>query len=120
MEYVYSFENASLTLKVFEYLYSKSELPIAFVTVIHQIDGWLVRVKMKSPLNSQQSGNLQAFLQELGTTEETSRRLKMVFLCLEAGYSALDIMRRYQIVVVSHGSPQHQEIKAFQQLFTSG
>ena len=94
-------------------------MPVAFVTVIHQIDGWLVRVKVKSPLNSQQDGDLQAFLSELGSPEEPSRRLKMVFLCLEAGYSPMDIMRRYQMVIVSHGSPQPEGIKALQQIFTS-
>jgi hypothetical protein len=117
MEYLYYFDNASLTLKIFEYLYSFHQMPRAIVTVIHQNDGWLVRVKMYSLLDSQQDRDFKAYLNEFGIPEEPSRRLKMVFLSLEAGYSPLDIMRRYQVVVVSHGSPQRQEIEAFRKLF---
>jgi len=42
----------------------------------------------------------------------------MVFLSLEAGHSPIDIMRRYQVVVVVHSSPVRQE-EAFRQLFCS-
>lgn len=119
MEYLYYFENASLTLRLFDYLYGKHQMPIAFITVIHQIDGWLVRVKM-NPLSSQQDGDFRAYLNELGSPEEPSRRLDMVFLSLEAGHSPIDIMRRYQMTVVCHGRPDQQEIKAFRQLFASG
>lgn len=120
MEYLYYFENASLTLRVFEYLYGKHQVPVAFITVIHQTDGWLVRVKMYSPLNFQQDADFRALLNELGIPEKPSRRLNMVFLSLEAGHSPIDIMRRYQVVVVSHSSPKRQEIEAFRQLFISG
>ena len=54
MEYLYYLGNASLTLRIVEYLHSRPQLPVSFVTVIHQIDGWVVKVKMKSPLNTQQ------------------------------------------------------------------
>ncbi len=117
MEYLYYFDNASLTLKIFEYLYSLPQMPKAIITVINQNDGWLVRVKMYSTLDAHQDGDFRAYLNEFGIPEEPSRRLKMVFLSLEAGQSPLDIMRRYQVVVVSHGSPQPQEIEAFRKLF---
>jgi len=108
MEYLYYFENASLTLRIFEYLYSKHQMP-AKVTVIHQIDGWLVRVKIYSTLNSQQDEDLQAFLNG-GIPEKTIKAPKY-FLSLEAGHSPIDIMRRYQVVVVVHSSPVRQELK---------
>lgn len=88
-------------------------MPQAIVTVIQLTDGWLVRVKMYYPLNSQQDGDFRAYLNEFGIPEEPSRRLKIVFLNLEAGHSPLDIMRRYQMIVVAHGSSQPQEIEAF-------
>lgn len=116
MEYLYYFENASLALRSVDYLCGKSQMPKAIVTVIHQMDGWLVRVKMYSNLNSQQDGDFRAYLNEFGIPEEPSRRIKMVFLSLEAGQSPLDIMRRYQVIVVFHGSLQPQEIQALQQL----
>ena len=113
MEYLYYFDNASLILKIFEYLYGFHQIPVAKVTAIHQMGGWLVRVKMNSTLSSQQDGDLRAYLNEFGIPEEPSRRLKIVFLNLEAGHSPLDIMRRYQMIVVAHGSSQPQEIEAF-------
>jgi len=59
MEYLYYFENASLTLKVFEYLYSKHQMPPP--SNRDSSDGWLVRVKILT-LNSQQDEDLQLFL----------------------------------------------------------
>lgn len=95
-------------------------MPIAFVTVIHQIDGWVVKVKMNSPLNSQQSGDFQAFLNELGIPYEPSVRVNMTLWSLQAGVPQIEVMRRYQVVVVSHGSPAPEEIKVFQQQFIKG
>jgi hypothetical protein len=120
MEYLYYLMNASLTLRLVEYLYGKPQMPIAFVTVIHQIDGWIVKVKMKSLLNSQQHGDFQAFLNELGIAYKPPVRVNMALWSLEAGRSPIDVMRHYQVVIVSHGSPAPEEIKVFQQQFIKG
>ena len=120
MEYLYYLANASLTLRIIEYLHGRPQMPVAFVTVIHQIDGWVVKVKMNSPLNSQQSGDFQAFLNELGISYEPPMRVNMALWSLEAGQSPIDVMRRYQVAVVSHGSPEREEIEAFRQQFVRG
>ena len=59
MEYLYYLANASLTLRIVEHLHGRPQMPLSFITVIHQIDGWVVKVKMKSPLNSQQDGDFR-------------------------------------------------------------
>ncbi len=121
MEYLYYLANASLTLRIVEYLHGKPQMPVTFVTVIHLVDGWVVKVKMNSPLNLQQSGDLRAHLNELGIPyEEPPMRVYMALSSLEAGQSPIDVMRRYQVVVVSHGSPQREEIEAFRQQFIRG
>lgn len=120
MEYLYYLANASLTLRIVEYLHGKPQVPVAFVTVIHQIDGWVVKVKMNSPLNSQEDGDFRAFLNELGISYEPPMRVNMALWGLEAGQSPVDVMRRYQVAVVSHGSPQREEIEAFRQQFVRG
>ncbi len=120
MEYLYYLANASLTLRIVEYLHGNSQMPVAFVTVIHQIDGWVVKVKMKSPLNAQQDGDFQAFLHELGISYEPPMRVSMALWSLEAGQSPIDVMRRYQVAVVSHGKPEREEIEAFRQQFVKG
>ena len=120
MEYIYYLANASLTLRIVEHLHSTPQIPVAFVTVIHQIDGWIVKVKINSPINSQLDGDFRAFLNELGIPYEPPMRVNMALWNLEAGQSPIDVMRRYQVAIVSHGSPQREEIEAFRQQFVRG
>lgn len=117
MEYLYYLANASLTLRIAEYLDGKPEMPIGFVTVLHFFDGWVVKVKMNSTLDSQQDGNLRAFLNELGIHYKPPRCITMALCSLDAGQSPIDIVRSYQVAVVSHGGQAREEIEAFRQQF---
>ena len=120
MEYLYFLANASLNLRVVNYLDRMPQLRVEFMTVIHQVDGWVVNVKMKSPLNPQQDGDFRAFLKELGIPYSPPGRVNIALWNLEAGENPIDVMRRYQVVVVSHGSPNKSEIEAFRHQFTRG
>lgn len=120
IEYLYFLANASLTLRVVKYLRQMSQLPVKFVTVIHQINGWAILVKMSFPLTPQQNGDLRAFLNELGIPYQPPMRVKMALGCLEAGEPTLDVMRRYQVIIVSHGSPECSKIEDFCQELKSG
>jgi hypothetical protein len=120
MDYLYYLANASLTLRVVERLYSLSELPVQFMTVIHQIDGWIVRVKLSQRLHPQQDGDLQAFLNELGIPYEPDIRVRMALWGLETGQSPVEVMRRYQTAIVSHGRPDRAEIEEFRRQFVLG
>ncbi len=120
MDYLYYLANASLTLRVVERLHGLSELPVQFVTVIHQIDGWIVRVKFSYRLHPQQDGNLQAFLNELGVPYEPDIRVRMALWGLETGQSPVDVMRRHQTAIVSHGKPDKAEIEEFRRQFVLG
>lgn len=120
MEYIYYLANASLMLRIIEYMHVLPHMPVKFVTVIHQINGWVVKVKMSSPLSKQMDGDFRAFLNELGIPHEPSARVNMALWSLEAGQSPVDVMRRYQVAVVSHGSPEREEIEAFRQQFVQG
>jgi len=120
MEYLYYLANASLTLRVVQHLHATPQLPASFVTVIHQIDGWVVRIKLKCQISVQQDGDFRAFLNELGITYEPPMRVQMALWSLEAGQCPVDVMRRYQVAIVSHGSPEREEIEAFRQQFVRG
>jgi hypothetical protein len=120
MEYLYYLGNASLTLRIVEYLHTASQLPVSFMTVIHQIDGWVVRIKMSRLLDDYQQGNFQAFLSELGIPYEPGIRVKMALWSLEKGHSPIDVMHSYQVAVVSHGRPDRQEIEEFRKQFVMG
>ena len=120
MEYLYYLANATLTLRIVEHLHRRPQMPVSFVSVIHQIDGWVVKIKMSSPLDLQQDGDFSAFLHELGIPYEPPMRVNMALWSLEAGQSPIDVMRRYQVAVVAHGSPEREEIEAFRHQFVQG
>jgi hypothetical protein len=120
MDYIYCLSNASLTLRVIDYLQRMSCLPLCAVTVIHQIKGWIIKVKFNQSLSPQQDGDFRAFLRELGILHEPEIRLQMVFWSLETGQSPIDVMRRYQVAIISHGRPDSADIEAFRHQFTRG
>jgi hypothetical protein len=120
MDYLYFLANASLTLRVIEYLNVMNYLSSCSMTVLHQINGWIVKVKFNQPLPPHQHGDFCAFMSELGITYEPEIRLQMVLWSLETGQSPIDVMRRYQVAIVSHGNPDITDIEAFRQQFTRG
>lgn len=120
MEYLYYLANASLTLRVVQFLHAKPQIPVSFLTVIHQIDGWVIRVKLKRHLSPQEDRDIRAFLSELGISYEPPMRVQMALWSLEAGQCPVDVMRRYQVAIVSHGKPEKEEIEAFRQQFVRG
>lgn len=120
MEYLYYLANASLTLRVVEYLHTMPWLPVRFMTVIHQIDGWVVKIKLHRPLDGCEDGDFRAFLNELGIPYEPEIRVRMALWGLETGQTPVEVMRRYQVAVVSHGSPDRREIEEFRKQFVQG
>lgn len=120
MEYVYYLSNASLTLRVVEYLHKAFWIQTRFMTVVHQINGWVIKVKLEAPISAQQEGDFRAFLDELGNAYEPENRVRMALWGLEMGQSPIEVMRRYQVAVVSHGKPNRREIEEFRKQFVSG
>lgn len=120
MEYLYYLANASLTLRVVQYLHARPQIPVSFITVIHQIDGWVVRVKLDSQISQDRDGDIRAFFNELGIPYQPPMRVQMALWSLEAQQNPVEVMRRYQVAIVSHGSPDKEEIEAFRQQFVRG
>lgn len=120
MDYIYHLANASLTLRVVEHLLRTPSLPLSWLTVIHQIDGWVVKVKIQETIEEAAAEDFRAYLTELGITHEPNIRLRMAFWALETGQSPVAVMRRYQVAVVSHGKPDRKEIEAFRNQFVMG
>lgn len=120
MDYLYFLANASVTLRTIDYLLIMEHAFGASLTVIHQIDGWIVKIRFPQPLKPRLHGDFRAFMSELGIAYEPEMRLKMVFWSLETGQSPVEVMRRYQVAVVSHGQPDTKDIEAFRHQFTKG
>jgi len=113
MEYTYYFANASLTLRVIDYINSRPWLGVNFITIIHDIDGWIIRIKLLSSLNPLPGGNFRAFLNELGILYHPEIQILMAMWALEMGKSPLYVIANYQVAVVAHGSPHVAEIEEF-------
>ena len=120
MDYLYFLANASLSLRTIEYLCNMKHTKNASLTVIHQIDGWIVKIRFPQPIAPKLHGDFRAFMSELGIVYEPEMRLKMVFWSLETGQSLVEVMRRYQVAIVAHGTPNTKEIEAFREQFTQG
>lgn len=120
MEYLYFLGNATLTQRVVDFLHTTPRFVVHSVTVLHQIDGWVVKVKMREPLTAQLDGDFRAYMNELGIPYEPEVRVKMALWSLDAGQSPVEVMRRYQVAVVSHGRPDREEIEAFRKQFVNG
>ncbi|ELS01908.1 hypothetical protein Xen7305DRAFT_00016150 [Xenococcus sp. PCC 7305] len=118
-EYLYSFANASLTLRVIEYLRSQKRVPVDSVIVVNLIDRWLIKIKLKHDINYQLAEDFQSFLNEMGIVHQPSPRLMMALLQLEAGESPTEVMNRYKIVIVANGQPEQEEIEIFRHQLVS-
>jgi hypothetical protein len=119
-DYLYYLGNASLTLRVIDYLRKHSDLAVDFLTSIHKLEGWVVRVCFSRLLTPEQHGDFCAYMRELGIPYDPEIRLNLVFWSLETGQSPVEVMRRYQVAIVSHGKPNSSDIEAFRQQFSRG
>jgi hypothetical protein len=90
------------------------------MTVIHQIDGWVIRIKMNDCIDVSDSEDFRAYMNELGISYDPGIRVRMALWGLENGQSPIDVMRRYQVAIVSHGKPDREEIEAFRRQFVMG
>ena len=115
LEYLYSFANASITLRVIEHLRNNYQSALESVAVINLIDCWLVKVNLKHDIVIKSAQNLQAFLQEMGIVYPPSARILRALTQLEAGESPTAIMNRYQVAIVAYGKPEKEEIEIFRE-----
>lgn len=114
-KYLYSFPNATLTLKVIEYLSDRYQIELKSVAVINLIDCWLVKIHLQDSIGINLVKNLQAVLQELGFPYQPSPLLKRALTELENGVSPIKIMNQYRIVIVTSGKPDKTEIELFRE-----
>jgi hypothetical protein len=120
MDYLYYLGNASLVLRIVQYLQRSDIQPVQFMTVIHQLDGWVVKIRCTPDWTEGELANFQAFLQELGVAYQPSPLVRQSQADLEQGCSPVDVMRRYQVAVIAHGQPEGDEIETFRDQFIQG
>lgn len=114
IDYIYSFTNASVTLRVMDFLRTR-RLPLESVAVLNTIDRWIVKVKLKYPLPIELSENIRAFFNEMGFPYQPAKSVAAALQRLEAGESPTEVMNRYQVVIVAYGQPGKEEIEIFRE-----
>ncbi len=112
-EYIYSFSNASFTLRVIKHLRNKYQTYLDSVAVINLVDRWLVQIYLKNSVPYQSGKNLQSFLNEMGTIIQPSSQIINALASLAQGESPTEVMNRYQVVIVDYGKPETEEIEIF-------
>ncbi|MGR3275529.1 hypothetical protein HRE53_19270 [Acaryochloris sp. 'Moss Beach'] len=120
MDYLYYLGTASLVLRVVQHLRRSTHLPVEFMTVVHQLNGWVLRIRTAPGWTQQDLDNFRAFLGELGIPYQVDTRVSTVLQALESGQSPVEVMSQYQVAVIAHGSPDMTEIEAFRQQFIQG
>ena len=119
MDYIYYLGKASLVIRLIQYLQDCDDCPIQFMSVLHQLNGWVVRIK-PSPWPLEKQVNFKAFMNELGVAHTPNSRIHNVLCDLEKGLKPVDVMNRYQVAVIVHGEPDAKEIEIFRDQFIDG
>jgi len=120
MEYFYYFANTQLVSRLLAYLSRQVILSLDSVTVIYLVDRWIVRVKLRESLLTQQDLNFKAFLNENGYPYQVTSLISSALRALDAGISITEVMTKYHVVVVSHGALNPTDIEDFRKTFVKG
>lgn len=115
MEYLYFFDNASISIWMIEYLKQHPDLQVDYVTVVHLPKGWLIRVKFEGILQDELEGDFRAVMAEFGHPCVPSEVMSVALKNLSNGQTRTEVMKRYRITIVAHGEPSREEIEAYQQ-----
>ncbi|MBE9062565.1 hypothetical protein [cf. Phormidesmis sp. LEGE 11477] len=120
MQYIYYFANTSLVLRLLTYLSKQAPICLDSATVIYLIDRWVVRIKLKNCLRPPQNQDFLAFLNENGTPFSLTSRLADALESLDSGSSIAEVMKRYHLVVISHGGVKPADLTEFRSTFVKG
>lgn len=120
MQYLYSFANVSLSLRVMDRLSQMCRLPLESLTVIYLVDRWVMRLSLREGLSTAAEKDLLAFLKENGMPHTPSTPLRHSLQALTQGQTPTQVMNEYQVVVVSHGVPDPTELHEFCARFVEG
>ncbi|MBE9076549.1 hypothetical protein IQ241_04440 [Romeria aff. gracilis LEGE 07310] len=120
MQYLYCFANASLTLRIIDYVSKVVASRHHTLTVIYLVDRWVVQIDLQQALPPAQAADFNAVLDENGVPYQPTHLVGQALGGLEAGLTPTEVMNRYQVVVISHGAPSPEDLRCFRQRFVQG
>lgn len=116
IDWFYHFGKASYVLRIIDYLQAmkrRQSLQVEFITIVHQPQGWIVRIRPSQSWPLESILNIQALMNELGNPTEPNRYIRPVFNALEQGQSLSYVRNHYCISVIDHGLPKPGEVLTF-------
>ncbi|MEO1402123.1 MAG: hypothetical protein AAFV72_12875 [Cyanobacteria bacterium J06635_1] len=120
MEFIYYFANASLTERILNYLLKQLRTHVDCITVLFLNDRWVMRIKLDAPLDQDYCQDCWAVLNENGFPYQPAIHMSRALKDLDAGDASVSVMNRHQVVIVSHGVPNPEEIFDFRDQFVQG
>lgn len=120
MEFLYCFANASLTQRILDYLLRQMRSHVNSVTVLFLNDRWVIRLKSDLGFEAERYNDCWAFLSEHGFPYHPPEAITLVFKVLDAGGAPTQVMNRFHVAIVSHGTPNPEEVSRFQEQFVAG
>ena len=123
IDWYYYFGKAGYVLKIIHSLQSLQQchgLNIQFMTILHQPQGWIIRIRPNQSWPIQSILDFQALLNEFGFTYKPNQHFRQIFDALEKGESLMDVMSRYCISAINHGQPRTDEILMFREKVIEG
>ena len=120
MEFLYCFTNASLIQRVLTYLLRQLRSHVKYVTVIFLNDRWVLRVNIDPSLDEVRCKDCWAVLNENGFPYQPTLAITLALKDLDTGDEIISVMNRHQVVIVSHGTPNPNEICYFRDQFVEG
>ncbi|KPQ35990.1 MAG: hypothetical protein HLUCCA11_08825 [Phormidesmis priestleyi Ana] len=120
MQYLYSFANTRLVIRLLTYLSAQQAFQLSSVTVIYLVDRWIMHISLKARLNHDADLDFRSFLNENGYPYVLTETVSQALSALAAGMSVTDVMNKYHVVVVSHGALQTADIEDFRARFVRG
>lgn len=120
MIFSYCIANASLMQRLLTMLHNRLGPNLICTTVIFFNDFWILRIILRPGTSTVDCDDCRAILQENGIPHTLNPLIQSAFQDLDRKDTLLDVMNRYKVVILSHGSLKLEEISAFQKHFISG
>ncbi|MEM8804814.1 MAG: hypothetical protein AAGF01_02035 [Cyanobacteria bacterium P01_G01_bin.38] len=120
MEFIYCFANASLTERILSYLLKQLRSHVKCITVLFLNDRWVVRIQLDASLDTDYCKDCWAMLNENGFPYQPAIGMTKALRDLDRGDTPISVMNRHQVVIVSHGAPNPEEIYDFRDKFVQG
>lgn len=117
---VHRLSDASTVRDLLNRVHQRIDLGLLHITLLHDWEGWLLRIQARYSLTYEVLEGLEAIVQEHGEIAVLTTRFNLVFLQLDCGMEPLEVMQRYSVPVIFCGEVDLEELRVFCEELTQG